>query len=77
MMSIFLWSPAVPTTDVVYIGVSDTYFGGVQDQERNQLVPCTRLLPPVLVYDDMERSCNPGIVGRYVYVQINELRVFG
>ena len=77
-----------PELEAIHILLSDEHYSDVTTTERNQMMMCVVLSPPVPLDIDLERPCLPSAKGRYLYVvlvressdtgmlQISELRVY-
>ena len=63
-----LISVTVSTTTDLHIGLSDTPYTHLDASVATQFSNCTSMWDPLTYYADVERQCQSGISGRYVYV---------
>ena len=63
-------SLAIPGTEPIQVGVSDTYYSYVDANIHNEMVLCTTLQIPNLLNTAIIKSCGFGTYGRYVYISL-------
>ena len=59
---------AIPATESLHVGVSDTYHSNLNATAHNAMVPCTTLRPPIPMETPIYKSCGFGTHGRYIYI---------
>ena len=63
-------SLAIPGTEPIQVGVSDTYYSFVDANTHSAMVLCTTLQTAILLNTAIVKSCGFGTYGRYVYIYL-------
>ena len=63
-------SLAIPGTEPIQVGVSDTYYSSVDTDTHSAMVLCTTLQTPIPLNTAIFESCVFGTFGRYIYIYL-------
>ena len=61
---------AIPDTESMHIGASNTYYTTVDATIQNAMILCTILQPPTPYNTAIFAACSHGTYGRYLYVSL-------